>query len=266
MRKLDKEDKQIIRNISNIKENDIKTVGSLIAHLFKADKSALLVYDKIYILTTESTDSTAILVLMAKIMSLIDYLQNDGYLYLIPNEEHYFLQDGFDSKITINTNYDIECCRGHFVKGPCGMRIEIDNKSFVSIEIPEQIEKTFKMVVCSYVYPTTKLVELVKNDFAFGDELRYKTELKYTRIGLVISIVALLISIAAPFYMTKYNNKHSITTVDSIQIHRIEQAIWNHHNKVCKTQKLIREQKKLRDTAKVVDKPDSLCIKHITIH
>ena len=45
MKRLDDEDKQIIRNISNIKDNGIKTVGSLIAHLFKTDKSALLIYD-----------------------------------------------------------------------------------------------------------------------------------------------------------------------------------------------------------------------------
>lgn len=265
MRKLDEEDKQIIRDISNIKGSSIRTVSSLIAYLFKADKFALLVYDKIYILTAEGVESTPILVLMAKIMSLIDYLQNDGYLYIIPNEEYCFLQDGSNPEITINTNGDIICCGGCFVKEPCGMKIVIDNKPFVSIEIPEQFEKTLKKVVSSYVYPTTKLTELVKNDFTIGDELRYKTELKYTRIGLGISLVALFISIAAPFYMTEYNNRHSITTVDSVQINRIEQAIWNHHNKMCNSQELLKEQNTIKDTERFADKLDSHCMKSDTV-
>ena len=81
MRKLDEVDKQIIRDICNIKESDIRTVSSFIAYLFKADEYALLVYDKIFALKAEGVDSTSIIVLMAKIMSLIEQNSLFGIKY-----------------------------------------------------------------------------------------------------------------------------------------------------------------------------------------
>lgn len=251
MRRLDEEDKQIIRNISDIKENDIKTVGSIIAHLFKTDESALLVCDRIYILTAECADPTAILVLMAKIMSLIDSLQNEGYMYLIPNKENLFIQNGADSSVSIDTYGNISCCRGNFIKKDCDISLEVEKILFMSIAVPEKLEEALKKVICNYVYPTTKLLELVKNDFAFGEELRYKTELKYTRGGLCISLFALFISIASPFWMTCYNNKYAVTTIDSSQINKIVYAIQNLDNSVCVDGRLVEEQNIANDTLKI---------------
>lgn len=251
MKRLDDEDKQIIRNISNIKDNGIKTVGSLIAHLFKTDKSALLIYDKIYILTAGNVDSTVILVLMAKIMSLIDSLQNEGYLYLIPNKENLFIQNGADSSVSIDTYGNISCCRGNFVIKDCDISLEVEKLLFISIAVPEKFEESLKRVICNYVYPTTKLLEFVKNDFAFGEELRYKTELKNTKRGLWISLIALFISIVSPFWMTCYNNKYAVTTIDSSQINKIVYAIQNLDNFVCVDSQLVEEQNVTYDTLEV---------------
>jgi hypothetical protein len=251
MKRLDDEDKQIIRNISNIKDNGIKTVGSLIAHLFKTDESALLIYDKIYILTAGNADSTVILVLMAKIMSLIDSLQNEGYLYLIPNKENLFIQNGADSSVSIDTYGNISCCRGIFVIKDCDISLEVEKLLFISIAVPEKFEESLKRVICNYVYPTTKLLEFVKNDFAFGEELRYKTELKNTRRGLWISLIALFISIVSPFWMTCYNNKYAVTTIDSSQINKIVYAIQNLDNFVCVDSQLVEEQNVTYDTLEV---------------
>ena len=251
MKRLDDEDKQIIRNISNIKDNGIKTVGSLIAHLFKTDESALLIYDKIYILTTGNVDSTVILVLMAKIMSLIDSLQNEGYLYLIPNKENLFIQNGADSSVSIDTYGNISCCRGNFVIKDCDISLEVEKLLFISIAVPEKFEESLKRVICNYVYPTTKLLEFVKNDFAFGEELRYKTELKNTKRGLWISLIALFISIVSPFWMTCYNNKYAVTTIDSSQINKIVYAIQNLDNFVCVDSQLVEEQNVTYDTLEV---------------
>lgn len=251
MKRLDDEDKQIIRNISNIKDNGIKTVGSLIAHLFKTDESALLIYDKIYILTAGNVDSTVILVLMAKIMSLIDSLQNEGYLYLIPNKENLFIQNGADSSVSIDTYGNISCCRGNFVIKDCDISLEVEKLLFISIAVPEKFEESLKRVICNYVYPTTKLLEFVKNDFAFGEELRYKTELKNTKRGLWISLIALFISIVSPFWMTCYNNKYAVTTIDSSQINKIVYAIQNLDNFVCVDSQLVEEQNVTYDTLEV---------------
>lgn len=244
MRKLDEEDKQIIINISNVGKGEIKIVGSLITHLFKADKFALLVYDKVYLLTEQGVDSSSILVLMAKILSLIDSLQKEGYLYLIPNEEYLFLQDGFDSNVTVNTYGDISCSRGTFERIASVMSIVLDNRTFVSIDIPKKIEEALKMIICNFVYPTAKLHELINNDFTFGDELKYKTELKYTKIGLGISIIALFFSFVAPFGVTHYNNKYAITTIDSIQFNRIVQVIKSINIMECKDSQLIKKNTK----------------------
>ena len=251
MKRLDDEDKQIIRNISNIKDNGIKTVGSLIAHLFKTDESALLIYDKIYILTAGNVDSTVILVLMAKTMSLIDSLQNEGYLYLIPNKENLFIQNGADSSVSIDTYGNISCCRGNFVIKDCDISLEVEKLLFISIAVPEKFEESLKRVICNYVYPTTKLLEFVKNDFAFGEELRYKTELKNTKRGLWISLIALFISIVSPFWMTCYNNKYAVTTIDSSQINKIVYAIQNLDNFVCVDSQLVEEQNVTYDTLEV---------------
>lgn len=251
MRNLDDEDKQIIKNISKIKDDSIITVGNLIACLFKTDESALLVCDKIYILTAKCADSTAILVLMAKIVSLIDSLQNEGYLYLIPNKENLFIQNGADPSVSIDTYGNISCCKGVFVKNDCDISLEVGAVSYKSIAIPEKFEETLKEVICNFVYPTTKLQELVNNDFAFGEELQYKTELKYTKRGLYISLFALFISIASPFWMTCYNNKHAVTTIDSSQINKIVYAIQNLDNSVCVDGRLVEEQNIANDTLKI---------------
>lgn len=248
MKRLDDEDKQIIRNISKIKDTDIKTVGGLIAHLFKTDESAVLVCDKIYILTADCADSTAIQVLMVNIMSLIDSLQNEGYLYLIPSKENLFIQNGADSSVSIDTYGNISCCRGNFVKKDCGISLEVEKILYTSIAVPEKLEEALKKVICNYVYPTSKLQELVKNDFAFGEELQYKTELRYTRRGLCISLFALFISIASPFWMTCYNNKYAVTTIDSSQISKIVHAIQNLDNCVCVDSQLVEEQNVAYDT------------------
>ena len=223
----------------------------MIAHLFKTDESALLVYDKIYILTARSADSTVILVLIAKIMSLIDSLQNEGYLYLIPNKENLFIQNEADSSVSIDTYGNISCCKGNFFMKDCDISIEVEKVLFISIAVPEKFEESLKSVICNYVYPTTKLLELVKNDFAFGEELRYKTELKNTRRGLWISLIALFISIVSPFWMTCYNNKYAVTTIDSSQINKIVYAIQNLDNFVCVDSQLVEEQNVAYDTLEV---------------
>ena len=260
MRKLDEEDKRIIKNISNVGEGEIKTVGSLITHLFKADKSAILVYDKVYLFTERGVDSSSMLILMAKILSLIDSLQNEGYLYLIPNKDYLFLQDGFDSSVTVNTHGDISCRRGTFERNASVMSIVLDNRPFVSIDLPEKIEEALKMIICNFVYPTAKLHELIKNDFTFGDELKYKTELKYTKRGLLISMIALCCSIVAPFYMTDYNNKHAISTIDSIQFNRIVQEIQNNNTMECKDCQMIIKNAK-ENTGTTLKQLDSIVSK-----
>lgn len=259
MRRLDDTDKQIIKNIIHVKDNEYKTVGSLIAHLFKANESAILVHDKIYLLIAENYDSTSILVLIVKIISLFDSLQREGYIYLIPTKDYLFLQDGFESSVSVNTYGDISCCRGVFNRDGTNVELVLDNQSFVSIDIQEEFGNALKIVLCNFVYPSAKLHELVKNDFLFGDELRYKVELRYTRIGLYISLLALFISIGAPFYMTEYNNHHSITTIDTIQINRIEQAIKdNKYNAMKNTSSSsITDVEHIKDTTLTVRQLDS---------
>lgn len=61
------------------------------------------------------------------------------------------------------------------------------------------------------------------------DEYKYKTELCYTRIGLIVSLAALLASICFPIcltkwqtkYQTDYNNKNAITTIDEAQLNDV---------------------------------------------
>ncbi len=233
MRTLDDIDKEIIYNINKENKKNLKRMDSVIGHLFKPDKSALLLHDNVYLFTSDETKTTEMLVLSAQIISLIDSLQKEGYIYLIPNKDSYFLQDGVESSITINTHGDIGCCLGYFKQGPSNniLRLDIKDISYISVDIPKALERALKLTLCNYVFPTAKLHQLVNNNFAFGEELRFKKELKYTRIGLCISLLALAISLGAPFYMTKYNNKHAVTTINSNQIKEIEKDLLNILNK-----------------------------------
>ena len=232
MRRLDKTDKQIINNIANLGQNDIRTIGDIISPLFKARQAALLVCDDIYLLRTDKVHATEILVLVAQIISLIDLLQKEGFLYLIPHKEFFFLQENCNSTIAITTQNSIKCSLGCFERDDFHnqIRINVDEDVYSSINISAEYKKAIESIICNFVYPTKKLHELVKNGFCFGEELRYKEELKFTKIGLYISLFALILSIGAPFYMTSYNNKYAITTIDSIQIQRIEDAILNYKN------------------------------------
>ena len=78
--------------------------------------------------------------------------------------------------------------------------------------------------------------------------MQYKTELKYTKRGLYISLFALFISIASPFWMTCYNNRYAVTTIDSSQISKIVYAIKKLDNSVCANGQLKENQNVVNDT------------------
>lgn len=224
MKKLDDIDKEIIRSIDKVCQSNIGKISNVIASFFKENQSALLIHDDIYLLTVDDMFSSKMFLSMVKIVSLIDSLQKNGYIYLIPNKESFFLQNGCDSSITISTQGEISCHLGIIERDSHDMiKLTTKGKSYRSVEISKEFRLALKQTICNFVYPSPKLHELIKNNFVFDEELRYKNELKYTKIGLGISIFALLLSIGS-----EYNNKHAITTIDSIQIQKIENAILDH--------------------------------------
>lgn len=228
MRKLTSTDKHIIDKILAYGQNTLNPVSEIASEMFLKGHTALLLCDKAYLLRYGNIDVSSIQTQLIAFVSLITELQRDGFIYLVDNNtcNQILIQKGLPNEVWItddvfNTNLGeikFDGKRGVFINTS-------GNSKYMGNAFSDEYSKVLFQLLTSYICPTEKLSKYKEAGYLSDDAVRYKTELRYTRIGLIVSLFALLISIASPFWITiwetkyqsEYNNEHSYSTIKEEQ-------------------------------------------------
>ena len=232
MRKLSKADKKIIDKISQIKCTTPNSLSNIVSEIFKTDKCALFVSDLVYLIKVRDYNYDSILSEFVGFISLVNELENEGYIYLIPNlnnkeiiiqynvsTEIWTDQGSKNSKIgTITTkeNNEVQIISG---------TILYEGKAF-----SKKYSDTLKHILLSYICPTDKLKKFQKEGYVSDEVSKYKTQLCYTRLALGVSLIALIVSIFYPFWLTKwqtnYNNENAVSTLVDSQYYEYKLRLY----------------------------------------
>ena len=231
MRKLSKDDKALLDIIVSYDISSLNPVSNLVSEIFQPGHTALFISDKTYLLKKEGVAINEVQSKLLSIISLLSELRQEGYIYL--------LEDNDSGPILIQKDQINEVWSNQgTVYSKLGKIESIDTDtvsasdeqcSYSGKAFSKEYSNTLNHLLTSYLCPTDKLKSFKKSGYVSDDEYRYKTELCYTRIGLIISLVALFASFLTPVWLTKwqtryptdYNNTNAITTIDETQLNKV---------------------------------------------
>lgn len=228
-------DKKIIKLISRFKtDRPNMFCQCLDDSTFPIDKSAVFISsnpDTCRILSLDYGDfHDRIRRNLIDLISLFHFLETNGYIILcdaeldndviIYKKEIYPITDknkevlnknetSTSYKVTLDEKTDVfinETSYEGYRKGVSPF-IQIDVETTLTpLNIGNNLLKPIKKILCSYVYPTTKLYELIRNDFKTSEELYNQSiidkadkQIDKANITILIAILSLLASILLPF-------------------------------------------------------------------
>lgn len=226
MRKLSEIDKRILDNILECGCDKLSAINTIASPLFVKGQHAILIMEDVYLLSCDDANTSSINSQMISFISLIKELQKEGYVYLVnTSDKQLLIQNGISSELW--------CTEGVYAT-ELGVIEHLDNsrihitsskKDYSGIAYPKEYSDTLKYILTSDFCPTTELEKFKKNGYVSDELARYKRDLFYTRLGLVASFVALLVSLIHPFFLTRwqtkyqtdYNNDNAFCTVNEVQ-------------------------------------------------
>lgn len=231
MRKLSKDDKALLDKIASYDNSSLHPVSNMVSEIFKSGQTALFIADKTYLLKKDDVALHEVQSQLLNIISLLSELKQEGYIYLLENNDSgpLIIQKGQKSEVWSNQGTQCSALGEIEYKGTDTVKVADDTCSYTGKAFSKEFSSILSHLLTSYVCPTDKLKTFKESDYMTVDEYKYKTELCYTRIGLIISLVALLASICFPIcltkwqtkYQTDYNNKNAITTIDETQLNDV---------------------------------------------
>lgn len=218
MRILETEDIAILDRIADTQSTEILSCSDLLVDLFPKDKSAIIVDDRTYLLVAQGFEIEAFYARILKVISLITEARDEGLVYMIPSytQSPCLIQQQISREIFIDNGVS-----------KCDIGV-ITHLSVESIKVEGELiyqgfalPKAINSIITSGIYCTKKLRKLKQDKYQTEEQQRYKTELKFTRIGLAVSLVALFFSLVSPLWMTEYNNRFAYTTIENVQYSNI---------------------------------------------
>lgn len=232
MRNLNKSDKDLIRSLTRIEMSKNVLLKDIFQGILEEGKYAVLINeDNIHLFCNEGDGSACeIQQLIIHHISLLEQLENEGYIYLIIDEsrDSFFLQGKVKQEVWCDGNI-LKCYLGDIIKSNNSFSIPCKNGKYEEIPLSKNMGSQLNKFIRSIVYPTDKLYDFVKNGFLSEDAVKYKKNYHIALGGLVVSLAALFVSIGAPFWMTcyttKYNNDNAITTIDTSQISSVTKRL-----------------------------------------
>lgn len=231
MRKLSKDDKALLDKIAYYENSNLNPVSNLVSEIFQPGQSALFVSDKTYLLKKNNVAINEVQSKLLSIISLLSELRQEGYIYLLEDNDPGPILIQKDQRNEVWFNQGSLCSvlgKIEFI-GTDSVRVSDGKCSYTGKAFTIEYSNILIHVLTSYLSPTEKLKSFKKAGYVSDDEYRYKTELCYTRIGLVISLFALFASFLSPVcltkwqtsYQTDYNNKNAVTTIDKSQFNKV---------------------------------------------
>ena len=231
MRKLSKDDKALLDKIASYDNSSFNPVSNIVSEIFKSGQTALFIADKSYLLKKEDVILHEVQSQLLSIISLLSELRQEGYIYLLENNDSgpLIIQKGQRSEVWINQGTQGSALGEIEYIGTDTVKVSDNKCSYTGKAFSREFSSILSHFLTSFLCPTDKLKKFKESGYMTVDEYKYKIKLCYTRIGLIVSLAALLASICLPIcltkwqtkYQTDYNNKNAITTIDEAQLNDI---------------------------------------------
>lgn len=231
MRKLSKDDKALLDKIASYDNSSLHPVSNIVSEIFKSGQTALFIADKTYLLKKEDVALHEVQSQLLSIISLLSELRQEGYIYLLENNDSgpLIIQKGQRSEVWSNQGTQCSALGEIEYLGTDTVKVSDNKCSYTGKAFSRDFSSILSHLLTSYLCPTDKLKSFKESGYLTDDEYKYKTELCYTRIGLIISLAALFASFFIPVcltkwqtkYQTDYNNKNAITTIDKAQFNKV---------------------------------------------
>lgn len=231
MRKVSKDDKAFLDKIASYDNSSLNPVSNIVSEIFKSGQTALFIADKTYLLKKEDVALNELQAKLLSIISLLNELRQEGYIYLLENNDSgpLIIQKGQSSEVWSNQGNLYSVLGEIEYIGTDTVTVSDDKCSYTGKAFSKEFSNILSHLLTSYLCPTDKLKSFKETGYMTDDEYKFKTELCYTRIGLFVSLVALFASFLSPFcltewqtkYQTDYNNKNAVTTIDEAQFHDV---------------------------------------------
>ena len=224
MRKINDTDKQIISNMLQQDVLNMPIVISYIKNYFKKNDTAIFILSsvgKAYILYRNQDYYKKAIKLIVDIVSLLEYLDKEGYIYCIPTDinQPYFIYESSEIDVGINDDDSYTISNGKLeLKGEAADFYDSTHTLILrgiccQKELADKILHYFKCII----YPTESLKDLVRNNFETLEVISYKREIKEAKISRNFAWAALIISLLLPFGMTFFNNRFAKTEITDYQ-------------------------------------------------
>lgn len=231
MRKLSKDDKALLDKIASYDNSSLHPVSNIVSEIFMSGQTALFIADKTYLLKKENVTLNEVQSKLLCIISLLSELRQEGYIYLLENNDTgpLIIQKGQRDEVWTNQGTLCSVLGEFEYIGADTVKVSDNKCSYTGKAFSREFSSILSHFLTSFLCPTDKLKTFKESGYMTVDEYKYKTELCYTRIGLIISLAALLASICFPIcltkwqtkYQTDYNNKNAITTIDEAQFNKV---------------------------------------------
>lgn len=221
------EEKEIAILICKADTKKGKIFGELYTKIFAIDELALLLINnepKCYLFFKNQENET-INIGMAKLMAVLaflDYMKECNLIYCVKNQDYQALLfcQPFHVDATIissSMSYVYEKGKIEEVDSIMTMFDEFDHPIMDGRAYSQYLTEKLKQYFTCIIYPTSSLIDFVKNDFKTEEVRQYEQQLADTRKSLFISRTALFISLLLPVAMTFFNNRFAFSTIEQSQ-------------------------------------------------
>jgi hypothetical protein len=224
MRKINDTDKQIISNILQQDVLNMPIVISYIKNYFKKNNTAIFILSsagKAYILYKNQGYYKKAIKLIVDIISLLEFLDKEGYIYCIPADinQPYFIYESSEIYVGINDDDSYTISNGKLeIKGETADFYDSTHTLILGgICCPKELADKILYYFKCIIYPTESLKDLVRNNFETLEVISYKREIKEAKISRNFAWAALIISLLLPFGMTFFNNRFAKTEITDYQ-------------------------------------------------
>lgn len=237
MRTISKTGKDIIRLIVKQPEGKLDVLGaSLTGRIFGLDKIGVFIRkEQGSSLLFPVNPACAENVRRSKrelvsLLSLLTYLEDEGLIFVIDGNmsDTFFFCDADDPVVGNDGStqyYNYEKGRIEIENGLYKAKDKFGTTLMSGTDSSPVLSSCMNHFLTGEIYATESLRELVANDFKSQDELQYEKELKYTRRGLYISLVALGISMFSNIISIPLSNKFGTSTINSNQFMAIDTTL-----------------------------------------
>lgn len=235
-------EKRIIKKISETKPEDASIFGDYIAsEFFKSKQLALLLLHQYqsYNLFHEVKNISAIKVEYAKIsqlLSLLQYLETNRYIDILPitpiTSIDLFYEDKGDTmnidsqQLRIYINQKDHSKYITLPQEPVNRTFLVENGEQImeGVTFTKELYERFVHYFNSVIYPTSSLIELVKNNYVSEEENRFNISMKISKTALWIAI---LVAVLSPILSVLISNQWGVTKIDECQFEQILRALLN---------------------------------------